>query len=48
MFDELNVDALKFQDLYYSERKHILFLDQQRCAISNDKETLLACIINFA
>ncbi len=40
MFEELNTDALKFQELYYSERKHILFLDKQRCAISNDKETL--------
>ena len=42
MFEELNTDALAFQKLYYSERKHILFLDQQRCAISNDKETLSA------
>ncbi len=42
MFEELNTDALKFQELYYSERKHILFLDKQRCAMSNDTETLLA------
>tara|TARA_Y100001968_G_scaffold255698_1_gene241909 strand:+ start:8484 stop:10538 length:2055 start_codon:yes stop_codon:yes gene_type:complete len=31
MFSKLNVDALNFQELYYSERKHILYLDQQRC-----------------
>ncbi len=42
MFDELNVDALKFQKLYYSERKHLLYLDRQRCASPNDQETLLA------
>ena len=32
MFSKLNVDALNFQELYYSERKHIIFLDQQRCS----------------
>ena len=43
MFEKLNVEALKFQDLYYAERKHIHFLDKQRCAISNqDKKTLIA------
>ncbi len=31
MFDELNNDAINFQELYYAERKHILYLDQQRC-----------------
>ncbi|KZR76135.1 DNA primase [Prochlorococcus marinus] len=31
MFEELNSDALRFQALYYSERKHIGHLDQQRC-----------------
>ncbi|MBW3041900.1 DNA primase [Prochlorococcus marinus] len=31
MFEELNNDAINFQDLYYAERKHILHLDQQRC-----------------
>ena len=31
MFEELNNDAINFQQLYYSERKHILNLDQQRC-----------------
>ncbi|MFL0761763.1 MAG: DNA primase, partial [Prochlorococcus sp.] len=31
MFEELNSDALRFQELYYSERKHIGHLDQQRC-----------------
>ena len=42
MFKELNADALNFQDLYYCERKHILFLDQERCAISSDKDILSA------
>ncbi len=37
MFEELNTDALKFQELYYSERKHILFLDQQRCSTSHNQ-----------
>ncbi len=32
MFEELNSDALKFQELYYTERKHIHYLDQQRCS----------------
>tara|TARA_B100000700_G_scaffold330840_1_gene459446 strand:- start:789 stop:2834 length:2046 start_codon:yes stop_codon:yes gene_type:complete len=32
MFLDLNKDALAFQHLYYSERKHILNLDQQRCS----------------
>ncbi len=32
MFNDLNSDALRFQELYYSERKHILHLDQQRCS----------------
>ena len=31
MFNELNNDAINFQQLYYAERKHILHLDQQRC-----------------
>ncbi len=30
MFIELNGDALKFQELYYNERKHITHLDAQR------------------
>ena len=30
LFDNLNSDALRYQELYYSERKHILHLDQQR------------------
>ncbi|KGG12632.1 MULTISPECIES: DNA primase [Prochlorococcus] len=42
MFDELNIDAINFQKLYYSERKHLVYLDKQRCAISNDQETRLA------
>ena len=31
MFEDLNNDAINFQQLYYAERKHILNLDQQRC-----------------
>ncbi len=42
MFQELNSDALHFQDLYYSERKHILHLDQQRCAGYGKKQPLSA------
>ncbi len=43
MFESLNTEALNFQDLYYTERKHILYLDQQRCSITNqDKKTLSA------
>ncbi len=34
LFKDLNSDALKFQELYYSERQHINLLDQQRCGIS--------------
>ena len=32
MFEELNNDAINFQQLYYAERKNILNLDQQRCS----------------
>ena len=42
MFQELNSDALHFQNLYYSERKHILHLDQQRCAGYGKKEVISA------
>ena len=42
MFEELNHDALHFQELYYSERKHILHLDQQRCAGFGNKEIISA------
>tara|TARA_B100001029_G_C15022399_1_gene431422 strand:+ start:36 stop:788 length:753 start_codon:yes stop_codon:yes gene_type:complete len=31
LFQELNSDAIKFQELYYLERQHIIFLDKQRC-----------------
>ena len=31
LFKELNSDAIKFQDLYYTERNHIFSLDKQRC-----------------
>ena len=42
LFDELNRDALRYQELYYSERKHILHLDQQRCSGYGDQEPLSA------
>jgi DNA primase len=32
MFETLNAEALRFQALYYTERKHLSHLDQQRCA----------------
>jgi DNA primase len=32
LFAELNADALRFQDAYYSERRHLEDLDQRRCA----------------
>ena len=31
LFKDLNSDALKFQNLYYLERRHIFSLDKQRC-----------------
>ncbi len=31
LFKDLNADALKFQNLYYLERQHIISLDKQRC-----------------
>ena len=31
LFKDLNSDAIKFQDLYYTERNHIFSLDKQRC-----------------
>ena len=31
LFNDLNSDAIKFQELYYLERQHIQFLDKQRC-----------------
>ncbi len=42
MFQELNSDALHFQELYYSERKHMLHLDQQRCAGYGNNEPISA------
>ncbi len=42
MFQELNADALHYQELYYTERKHIIHLDQQRCAGFSDDEFLSA------
>ena len=42
MFDELNSDALRFQELYYSERKHIAHLDQQRCGGFSDQGAIPA------
>ena len=32
LFDDLNRDALRYQELYYTERKHISHLNEQRCA----------------
>ena len=29
--DNINNEAINIQELNYAERKHILFLDQQRC-----------------
>ena len=31
VFKDLNSDAIKFQELYYLERQHIMLLDKQRC-----------------
>jgi len=31
LFKDLNSDAIKFQEIYYLERQHIKFLDNQRC-----------------
>ena len=31
VFNDLNSDAIKFQELYYLERQHINLLDKQRC-----------------
>ena len=42
MFKELNTDALHFQELYYSERKHILYLDKQRCSGFIETQTVSA------
>ncbi len=42
MFESLNTEALNFQELYYTERKHILYLDQQRCSITNKGEQTLS------
>ncbi len=42
MFEELNSDALHFQELYYTERKHILHLDRQRCSGFDDKDLIPA------
>ena len=30
LFKDLNSDAIKFQELYYTERQHIISLDKQR------------------
>ena len=32
MFNKLNNDAINFQNLYYTERIHISYLDKQRCS----------------
>lgn len=42
LFDELNRDALQYQSLYYTERKHMLHLDQQRCGGYSTSDARLA------
>tara|TARA_Y100001968_G_scaffold182115_1_gene166772 strand:- start:576 stop:2627 length:2052 start_codon:yes stop_codon:yes gene_type:complete len=37
MFSKLNNDAINFQELYYTERRHISYLDKQRCSNFKDK-----------
>jgi len=32
LFASLNVDALRFQEAYYNERRYLGELDQRRCA----------------
>lgn len=32
LFNELNADAIRFQELYYNERRYLSELDAQRCA----------------
>jgi DNA primase len=32
LFTDLNGDALRFQDLYYNERRYLTELDSRRCA----------------
>ena len=41
MFIKLNEDALNFQDLYYNERRHIAYLDQQRCSNFEEKDSII-------
>jgi DNA primase len=40
LFKQLNVEALRFQEAYYRERRHLFALDRQRC--SSDEETFAA------
>jgi DNA primase len=40
LFQQLNVEALRFQEAYYRERRHLFALDRQRC--SSDEETFAA------
>ena len=42
MFNTLNNEAINFQELYYAERKHIVYLDKQRCALTNDENEILS------
>jgi DNA primase len=32
LFVDLNADALRFQELYYNERRYLTELDSRRCA----------------
>jgi DNA primase len=40
LFQQLNGEALRFQEAYYRERRHLFALDRQRC--SSDEETFAA------
>jgi DNA primase len=40
LFQQLNVEALRFQEAYYRERRHLFALDRQRCI--SDEETFAA------
>ena len=42
LFEDLNRDALRYQDLYYTERKHIVHLDQQRCSGFGEQPPMIA------
>ena len=41
MFERLNTEALNFQQLYYAERKHLIYLDKQNCSINEQNNKIL-------